>query len=106
MDNIDDTINRIKRHQKKMANYQNKLRRNQRFSDPDRYPNGMKKPIKLPELNQKQIDRLMLYGLNHAKHMMSTVKQLNEALDEFEEQFNFPRFEPNSIDDFLKDTEL
>ncbi|KPM07569.1 hypothetical protein QR98_0060660 [Sarcoptes scabiei] len=65
-----------------------------------RYPNGMRRPQrKIEPINQKQIDQLLSIGLRNAQEMMRTVKHLNEAFDEFEDQFNFPRFEPNRIED-------
>ena len=108
IDIIEVTMNRMRKQQAVKA--YNKYRRNMRLVDPsfDRYPNGMLKPLpKVPEINQRQIDQLMVNCVDHSKQMMAVIGQLNEALDEFEMQFNFPRFEPNSIiDEYLKDVEL
>lgn len=60
---------------------------------------GRKSRQTAPLIEQKEIDQLMLDALNHAKRMMAIVKELNVALDEFEDQFNMPRFEPNFIDE-------
>lgn len=108
IDTIDVTMNRMRKQQTIKA--YNKYRRNMRLMDQnfDRYPNGMLKPLpKVPEINQTQIDQLVTDCENHSKQMMEVIRELNEALDEFEVQFNFPRFEPNSIiDEYLKDVEL
>jgi len=58
-----------------------------------------KRNLPSPPPDVKELDALILDALRHAKRMMSIVRELNEALDEFEEQFNLPRFEPNSIDE-------
>ena len=50
-------------------------------------------------VDPRDLDQLILDALEHAKKMRTIVAELNEALDEFEEQFNLPRFEPNFIDD-------
>lgn len=106
MDEIDDAIDRLNKHQQAIQKELN-AGSNQRlqFSQP-RYPNGMRKATPSLQLDKRILDRLMLTGIDRANKLMDTVKHLNEALDEFEDQFNFPRFEPNSIDDYLKDTEL
>ncbi len=49
------------------------------------------------KVDPKEVDQLIMDALNHAKRMMSIVRELNEAMDEFEEQFNLPRFEPNRV---------
>lgn len=57
-------------------------------------------------IDQRELDQLIIDALNHAKRMMTIVRELNEALDEFEEQFNLPRFEPNNIDDNSLDMQI
>lgn len=89
---IDASIMEIRQHQQ--INSFNNLRKTLYGS------NITKKSIRI---SQKDIDELMLDALNHAKRMMTIIKELNQALDEFEDQFNLPRFEPNSIDETRED---
>lgn len=49
------------------------------------------------KIDPREVDQLILDALNHAKRMMTIVRELNEAMDEFEEQFNLPRYEPNRV---------
>lgn len=52
------------------------------------------------KIDPRELDQLIIDALGHAKRMMNVVKELNEAMDEFEEQFNLPRFEPNRVTNF------
>lgn len=104
IDDLDGMVGQIKKHQK-VTNLNN-LRKLRYYLEMDgtgsdiyaNYKKGTKSPEKAPQIDRREVDKMIEDALKHANKMMAIIKELNQALDEFEEQFNLPRFEPNNIE--------
>lgn len=95
---IENTIEQIEQHQH--GSGWASLRKLRYYLGDDGSAKRMKKQNLVAPIDRKEIDRLIEDVLKHAQRMMLIIKELNEALDEFEEQFNMPRYEPNNIELF------